>query len=278
MSAILTRSDATRVPLVFDSPHSGTSYPPDFDYVCEFKRLRRAEDTFVDLLFGAAVGYGAGLVTALFPRSYIDVNRSLDDIDEELFDAAWPEPIRPGEKTAAGMGLIRRLSLPGEPIYDRQLSVAEGQHRIDTYYRPYHAALQATLDAAHDRWGRVFYVDCHSMKEFGNAMNTDAGARRPDFVLGDRDGTTCDPDFVDAVRTLLMDRGYTVTVNQPYKGVELVRRHGRPDEGRHALQVEINRALYLVEEELVPNPRFAETQATCTALIEHLARWVSERG
>jgi N-formylglutamate deformylase len=268
---ILEAVEAKSAPLVFDSPHSGTWYPPDFHFICDPHRLRRAEDTFVDELWEGAKRVGCGYLRAFFPRSYIDQNRALDDVDESLFDAAWPGSVSPGEKSQAGMGLIRRLSLPGEPIYDRKLSISEGKHRIEHYYKPYHAALAQLIDAAHARWGMVWHINCHSMKEYGNGMNVDAGRRRADFVLGDREGTTSGPELLETVRSFLMDKGYTVSLNDPYKGLELVRRHGRPAEGRHSLQVEINRALFLDEEPVLKTSDFSALQADLTELVGVLA-------
>ena len=268
---ILEAIEAAAAPIVFDSPHSGVWYPPDFNFACDAHRLRRAEDTFVDALWEGAKAAGCGYLRAFFPRSFIDVNRALDDIDEALFDAPWPKPVAPGEKAKAGMGLIRRLSLPGEPMYDRLLSVEEGLHRIDAYYRPYHDALDRLLDAAQKRWGAVWHIDCHSMKAYGNAMNVDPGARRADFVLGDRDGTTCGVELRDLIHDFLSRKGYSVAINAPYKGVELIRRHGRPAEGRHAIQVEVNRALFMDEEAIEQTAGFATLQEDLTALIHVLA-------
>jgi N-formylglutamate amidohydrolase len=261
-------------PLVLDSPHSGTLYPPEFDMVCDFPRLREAEDTYVDLLVSAAPRLGAPLVRALFPRSFIDVNRAADDIDAALVDGVWPGPTAPSEKSRLGMGLVRRLSKPGEPIYDRHLTVAEIAGRIDEYWRPYHAALDRTLDAVQARFGRVFYLDCHSMPAVANAMASDPGHARADFVLGDRDGTTCDPGLRDRIGAILAGFGYDVAINDPYKGVELVRRHGRPAEGRQALQLEINRRLYMDERTLAPHDGFPRLRRHLTALIEHLVKEV----
>lgn len=268
---MLEAVEADAAPIVFDSPHSGTWYPPDFGFACDAHRLRRAEDTFVDELWSGARAAGCGFLRAFFPRSYIDVNRALDDIDVSLFDAPWPGPAAPGVKSQAGMGLIRRLSLPGEPVYDRALSVAEGRHRIDAYYRPYHDALDHLLDAAQSQWRVVWHVNCHSMKAFGNAMNTDPGERRADFVLGDRDGTTCGPELRETIRDFLVDQGYSVKINAPYKGVELIRRHGRPSEGRHSIQVEVNRALIIDEEAVEKIARFDAVRSDLTALATILA-------
>ncbi|MEM9999246.1 MAG: N-formylglutamate amidohydrolase [Pseudomonadota bacterium] len=270
-SEVFEAIEASAVPLVFDSPHSGSWNPPDFNFACDPHRLRRSEDSFVDELWAGARAKGCGFLRAFFPRSYIDPNRALDDIDQTLFDAPWPGPVAPGEKAKAGMGLIRRLSLPGEPMYDRKLSVAEGQHRIAHYYEPYHAALDHLIVDALGKWGVVWYINCHSMKEYGNAMNVDAGRRRADFVLGDREGKTCGPELLEIVRSFLRDKGYSVALNNPYKGLELVRRHGKPSAGRHSLQIEINRALFLDEERVVKTDGFDRLKADLDGLVAVLA-------
>jgi N-formylglutamate deformylase len=271
---ILFRRDplAPEVPLVFDSPHSGTEYPADFGYACAFEILRTAEDTHIDDLYGAAPEHGATLLGALFPRSYLDVNRHAGDIDEALLDAPWPGAISPGEKTRLGMGLVRRLAKPNLPVYTRKLSVAEMEGRIARCYRPYHAMLQGICDRLHGKFGTVTLINCHSMPAHGSAMSNDGpNAQRADFVLGDRDGTTCAPELTDFVARLLAGRGYSVKVNDPYKGVEIVRRHGIPASGRHALQIEVNRSLYMNEKTLVENDRYPVLKADLGRLIEGLA-------
>ncbi|MGP1394640.1 MAG: N-formylglutamate amidohydrolase [Inquilinaceae bacterium] len=265
------------LPLVFDSPHSGTAMPAGSNHVAGAADLATAVDHYVHELFGTATDHGAALLHALFPRTYIDANRAATDIDPALIEGTWPGPLAPTEKSASGFGLIRRLVLPEVPMYDRRLSVAEIQARIDRYYAPYHAALAALLDDRHTRFGAVFHVDCHSMKEYGNAMNTDAGQRRADMVLGDRKGTTCDPAMTAMVADFLKGCGYGVTVNEPYQGAELVRRYGRPAENRHSLQIELNRALYLDEATFTRGPGFAALKTDLDALIAALAGFVRAR-
>jgi N-formylglutamate deformylase len=260
------------VPLVFDSPHSGAEYPADFGYACPFGVLRTAEDAYVEELYGAAPAHGATLIGAFFPRSYIDANRNLRDIDETLLEEKWPGPLDPGEKTRAGMGLVRRLAKPELPVYDRKLSVREIENRIRTYYEPYHAELQASCDRLHAKFGAVWHVNCHSMPAIGNALSADgAGTKRGDFVLGDRDGTTCAPELTDFVARVLRGRGYDVRINAPYKGVELVRRHGRPAENRHSLQIEVNRRLYMDEKTLERNGNWDRLLADISHLVAALA-------
>jgi N-formylglutamate deformylase len=266
---VLIRRDAEagEVALVFDSPHSGTEYPEDFRFSCPFAVLRTAEDTHVEDLYGAAPGFGATLLAALFPRSYLDLNRDAADIDVTMLAGKWRGAVRPSEKTRPGQGLIRRLARPDLPLYDRKLGVAEVAARIARCYEPYHAALQEALDRLHRKFGAVWLIDCHSMPSHGGARATP----RPEFVLGDRDGTSCRPELTDFVRRLLTGLGYEVALNDPYKGVEIVRRHGRPAAGFQALQIEINRALYMDERTLARKPDYARVKADLTHLIAGLA-------
>ena len=268
-----TREAENPLPLVFDSPHSGTDYPADFDHAAPLAVLRMAEDTHVDALFGAAPRHGGALLAALFPRSYIDVNRHLADIDPELLAGPWPGEIAPGEKTKLGIGLIRRLAQPGVPVYARRLAVAEVERRIARFYRPYHAAIENLIRDRHRRFGVVWHLDCHSMASRGSAITPDGPVERSDIVLGDRDGTTCAAEFTSFAACVLSDLGYAVKLNDPYKGMELVRRYADPGAGRHSLQIEINRKLYMDEKTREPNARFERMQRDLTHLVAKLAKF-----
>jgi N-formylglutamate deformylase len=258
--------------LVLDSPHSGTHYPEDFGHAVSLAALRVAEDTGVEALWGFAPDIGATLVHASFPRSYIDANRALDDIDPLLLDAPWTGPLRDGPKVRLGKGLVWRMLDDGTPIYQRRLSPAEVTRRIDACWRPYHAALEVAIDAAVARHGHVIHLNCHSMPAVSAAYSTDhPGLRHADFVIGDRDGTTADPQLTRFVERFLLGRGYTVSVNHPYKGVEIVRRHGRPAEQRHSLQLEVNKRLYMDEQTLARHDGFAVAQAVLRELAEALS-------
>jgi N-formylglutamate amidohydrolase len=266
------------LPLIFDSPHSGTVYPDDFQHVAPHDRMRQSEDCFVDELYAAAPDYGAMLIGALFPRIYVDPNRSALDIDPALLDDDWPDESDPGPKCELGVGLVWRLCPPGEPIYDRQLTVAEVRRRIDRYHRPYHDAISGALDRLHGQFGAVWHINCHSMPSMSSVMAAEGpGQRRPDITLGDIDGTTCSPEFTVLVRETLVEFGYEVTVNDPYKGAELVRAWSHPATGRHSLQVEINRALYMDEAGLEKNGGFDGLQMHITQLIGAVAGYVGDR-
>ncbi len=160
---ILIRHDPSveAVPVVFDSPHSGANYPADFKFACPARLLRHAEDAHVDDLYSAASSAGATLIAALFPRSYIDVNRGLEDIDQQLLAQPWPGPVSASDRTRVGMGLVRRICRPGLAMYDRKLTVDEIKHRIDTYYRPYHAAVADAIESAAARFSAAWHVNCH---------------------------------------------------------------------------------------------------------------------
>ena len=265
------------VPLVLDSPHSGEHYPDDFDHAPPRAVVRQAEDTHVSRLYGFAPQLGATLIEANFPRAYIDANRSLDDIDPAMLADAWPTPLAASAKTAKGIGLLWRIARDGAPMYGRKLTAAEVRRRIDRWYRPYHAALAAELDAMHRAFGAVWHVNCHSMPAVGDAYSDDAGRTRKDFVLGDRDGTTCAPEFTVLVAETLAGLGYSVAINDPYKGVEIVRRYGRPGEHRHSLQIELNRRLYMNETTLEPTQGFAALEADLERMLAIVGDYVRAR-
>lgn len=265
------------IPLVLDSPHSGTVYPADFEHAAPRRLVRQAEDTYVAELYAMAPAMGATLVEALFPRAYIDPNRHLSDIDPLLLADEWSDPITPSRKSELGIGLVWRLARGGVPMYARKLSAAEVRRRISECYDPYHAAVATAIDGTHRAFGAVWHINCHSMPAVGDAMSDDPGRPRADFVLGDRDGSSCESEFTAFVAATLKHMDYSVAINDPYKGVELVRRHGRPAERRHSLQIEVNRKLYMDEATLNKNEGFARLQTNLGRLLEALAGFVHIR-
>lgn len=242
--------------LVFDSPHSGLVYPADFSPNVSRDVIRTTWDAFVDELWSGATDAGATLLAATFPRAYIDANRAPDDIDGELLAESWPGPVGTTEYTRRGMGLIRRDALPGKPMYAARLTVAEVKHRLDAYYFPYRRALADLIDTTKVRQGAVWHFNCHSMKSTGNGMNVDAGQARPDFVISDRLGTTAPSKLTTWCARFFRERGFTVKINDPYKGGHIVVTHGRPAEQRYSLQIEINRARYMNESTFTKNEQF----------------------
>ena len=262
-------------PLVLDSPHSGVAYPPDFLYACELATLRRAEDTHVDKLYDFAPALGAHWIEAHFPRSYLDANRSTNELDVALLDAPWPLPVESDPallaKVRLGKGLIWRITDDGMPIYERKLSVNEVLARIEGCWQPYHAAVAQAIDAAHGGHGYSIHVNCHSMPAVASSHATEfPGEKHADFVVGDRDGTTASSDLSRLVCAHLTALGYSVAYNHPYKGVELVRRYGDPADHRHSIQLEINRKLYMNEESLALTAGFGRLKAHLRSLVDLL--------
>ncbi|PIF35669.1 N-formylglutamate deformylase [Delftia sp. 60] len=270
---VLHPPEGAAIPLVCDSPHSGVRYPGDFGHAVPRSVLRAAEDTHVEALWGAAPAVGATLVEALFPRSYLDLNRTLDDIDPALLATPWPTPLSPGEKTRIGSGLIWR-TVKNQPIYDRLLPVDEVQQRIARCYQPYHQALAQAVEDTHRRFGAVWHLNLHSMPN--NAYERlQIRSERPlaDFVLGDRDGSTCEPAFVALVEEYLRGCGYTVARNDPYKGVQLIARIGQPALQRHSMQIEIRRPIYMDEDTRERNAGFEAVRQDLTGLLQTMAAY-----
>ncbi len=265
------------LPLIFDSPHSGTLYPKDFHYDCAFDLLEKAEDKYVDDLFSTVPDHGGCLLNALFPRTYIDVNRAANDIDPALFDGEWTDahhPIHPTNRSDAGIGLIRRLITTNTHVQTQKLSQKEIKSRIETYYTPYHDTLQKIIDGAHQKFGQVWHINCHSMPSAGKRLSATGGSNpfaAPDFVLGDRDGTSCDLAFTHALRDFLTSKGYKVAINTPYKGVELVERYSCPSRGIHSIQIEICKSLYMNEETCEKSKNYETFKSDITALISFCA-------
>lgn len=258
--------------LLYDSPHSGRAYPDDWATKASRAELRRGEDAYVDELIAGATGLGATVLEALLPRCYLDLNRARGDIDAGLLAEPWPEPLAPTEKTRRGLGLIRRYVVPGVEINAAPLTTADIRGRIERVYDPYHAALDDLVAEQVDARGACWHVNWHSMKSMGNAMTPDGpGARRADFVVSDRDGGSSGPLLTRLIVQTLRDRGYRVSVNDPYKGGTIVQRLGRPAAGVHSVQVEINRALYLDEIRVEKTAGFADLAADIAALTKTLA-------
>ncbi len=262
------------LPLVFDSPHSGAIYPADFQPAAPQRLLRATEDFDVDRLFAAAPAHGAVLLAAEFPRCYVDVNRRLDDLDPLVLDRPWPGALTDGGKSRLGAGLIWRLAGPAQPIYARQLSVAEVRRRLERYYQPYHRELAQVLDELWGEFGTVWHINCHSMPSLGAPGAAGGNGGWADFVVGDRDGTSAAPEFRDLVIDALRGMGYRVAVNDIYKGDELVRRHGQPAARRHSLQLEINRRLYMDERRVERHAGFLRLEADLTRLVGSVAQYV----
>lgn len=250
------------VPLVLDSPHSGTWLPDGLPLAVPADDLRDGEDTLVDALWADAPGHGATLLAARFARTWVDPNRHADDIDPDLLDSPWPGPLRPSGKAAIGKAVVWRTLDDGRPIYTRRLSPAEVRARLDAGLHPYQQRLARLIDDTHARHGACVHLNCHSMNAVAGAMGEGgAGVARADVVLGDRDGSTCAPELTAHLRATFESLGYRVAVNDPFKGVELVRAYSDPARGRHSLQVELNKRLYMDEVRRTPTAGFETLRA-----------------
>ncbi len=268
----MIRTVPGHTPLVLDSPHSGTQYPDDFAHACDPLVLRRAEDTHVERLYEFAPALGVAWVEALFPRSYLDANRDVTEVDVDMLDGPWAGPVASDErvlsKVRLGKGLIWRMTDDGKPIYSRQLGVAEVAARIERCWVPYHGAVAQAIDAAHARHGYSIHINCHSMPAVASSHATEyPGLVHDDFVVGDRDATTAHPALTRLIGEHLRALGYSVSYNHPYKGVELVRRHADPAHQRHSVQLEINRRLYMDEQTLALSGGFGALQASLQSLV-----------
>ena len=239
---------AARIAMVFDSPHSGLTLPDDFKPSVPPETVLLASDTHVDDLFGWAPEIGAPMLAAEFPRSFLDLNRSFMDVDPQMLDAPWPHAIRESATAKRGMGLTWRYAWGDVKMHDRLLSVAEMEARINRYWHPYHKALVAMLDQTHAEFGAVWHVNFHSMPAIGHSLSPDpVGSVRADIVIGDYDGTSSEPDFVDLVHKTLAGFGYSVALNTPFRGAELVSAYCNPAARRNSIQIEVNRRLYMDE-------------------------------
>jgi N-formylglutamate amidohydrolase len=262
-----------RAPFVFASPHSGRRYPASF--IAESRldptMLRASEDAYVDELMNSAPRLGAPLVAARFPRALLDANRDPWELDPAMFDGplpVWAKTRTP--RVTAGLGAIPRVVADGAEIYKRRLPVSEAHRRIDKLHRPYHAAVERLLMEARSRWGVGVLIDCHSMPSVGGPADKDRGRGRVDVVLGDRFGSSCAPELVSAVESRLAGMGLAVARNSPYAGGWSTERYGRPERGLHALQIEINRHLYLDEREVAPSAGFQRLRSQLESLIRGL--------
>ena len=260
-------------PLIFASPHSGRDYPPDFVANSQLDpvSLRRSEDAFVDNLFAAAPSKGAPLIRATFPRAFIDANREPFELDQNMFSDRLPDYVNiKSGRVAAGLGTIPRIVSGGQEIYSEKLTFSEAAARIEAYYKPYHTALTELIDKVRKQFDYCVLVDCHSMPSIGSQLDPDAGHGRADFVIGDCFGTTCAPYISDAIENTIAGFGYIVARNKPFAGGFTTRSYGKPQDGIHAVQIEINRALYMNERQIEKSTGFNHVAVQMTDVISTL--------
>jgi N-formylglutamate amidohydrolase len=260
----LTRPARQTTPFVFASPHSGRLYPPSFVTRSRLSAtsLRRSEDAFVEELFSSAIEMGAPVLSARFPRAYLDVNRAPAELDSAMFEGELPVAVdAPSARVSAGLGVIPRIVRDGAEIYREKLAPGEAEERLTRLYRPYHAALLQLVEETRAQFGTAVVIDCHSMP---------SAAAVPEIVLGDRYGTSATPSLMRRAERAFESRAFTIARNVPYAGGYTTLLYGRPARGIHALQIEINRAVYLDEERIVASARFSDVRARIAEALSEL--------
>jgi N-formylglutamate amidohydrolase len=260
-----------RAPIIFNSPHSGSVYPEEFLNASriDLPTLRRSEDSFMDELIEGLAARGFPVVRVNFPRSYVDVNREPYELDPRMFSGRLPSFTNTRSmRVAGGLGTIPRVVGDGQEIYRERLTVDDALARIETLYKPYHRALRRLINRVHQSFGTVVVVDCHSMPSIGVSRDE---PRRPDVVIGDRYGTSCAPTLPDRVEETMNRLGYSIGRNKPYAGGFITEHYGNPASGLHAIQLELNRAIYMDERRREKSARFAQVAADFAVLAEALA-------
>ncbi|HEX3430051.1 MAG TPA: N-formylglutamate amidohydrolase [Rhizomicrobium sp.] len=258
------RPQRQTVPFVFASPHSGRLYPPSFTEKSRLNptALRRSEDAFVEELFDGARALGAPMLVARFPRAYLDANRAPMELDPSMFEGTLPFAVDRGSpRVHAGLGIIPRVVREGVEIYRARLPAREAESRIQHFYRPYHLQLARMVEATRATFGIAIVIDCHSMP---------SAAASPDVVIGDRLGLSALPEVSSAAEQAFTGAGFSVARNTPYAGGHTIHVHGRPGDGVHALQIEINRGLYLDEERVEHGAGFAQVHRAVGAALHGL--------
>ena len=260
-----------RGPVVFNSPHSGSVYPPAFLSASrlDVATLRRSEDSFVDKLVLGVVARGHPLMRAHFPRCYVDVNREPYELDPRMFDGRLPSFANTRSmRVAGGLGTVARVVGDSQEIYGQRIPVDDAIRRIEWLYKPYHRALRRLFTRVQRDYGAAMLIDCHSMPSTAGAKDE---RPRADIVLGDRYGTSCVPAVAETIDATLRELGYVVSRNKPYAGGFITEHYGTPAAGLHAIQLEINRALYMDERRYEPSSSFAAVAADLETLADRLA-------
>lgn len=267
----LTQPETRSTSVVFASPHSGRDYPASFlrRAVLNASEIRSSEDAFVDQLFAAVPANGAPLLTATAPRAYLDLNRGADELDSALIEGVRRSAHNP--RIASGLGVIPRVVANGRHIYRGKLTLVEAHQRIANYWRPYHDQLQTLLDESFNAFGEAILIDCHSMPHEALENVGPPGSVRPDVVLGDRFGSTAAGSIVERAEAAFASAGLRVARNMPFAGAFITQHYGRPSRQQHAIQVEIDRALYMNERTLEPNSDFEAFKALLGRVIAEVA-------
>ena len=274
---VFARFDPTApaVPVALDVSRSGRLYPIDFRSPVPFSALHDNVSMYVDEIWQDAPKHGVTMLQALFPNTYIDANRHELDIDPSLIDGEWPEPLEFVSKS--GLGLLKTVSRYGEPLQERKLTVAEIQHRLDGYYRPYHRELASVMNRMLTAHGFYYNLSCHCMSAVGAPTHADAGKERMDFCLGNLRGTSSTTDFIEFVAEVIRAQGFTCSVNTPYTGGELNRLYGKADGKQESIMVEINKRTFMDVKTFRKNDGFEAVQRVARAVLQAVTRRARER-
>lgn len=260
--------------VVFASPHSGRSYSWAFmrKTILDEMAIRSSEDAFVDLLFADVPSFGAPFLHARTPRAFVDLNRSLDELDPALIDGV--RKTSHNLRLASGLGVVPRVVSNGRAIYRGKISRMDVETRLASHWKPYHAALERLLEQSHHAFGEAILIDCHSMPHEAIKSSTRKGTPTAEIVLGDRFGAAAHSDIVDRIEAAFVRAGLKVARNAPFAGAYITQHYGRPSRNQHVVQVEIDRALYMDEQLIRPNENFQSFQS----LISMIANEIAEIG
>lgn len=267
----LMMPDVQSTSVIFASPHSGRNYPWWFvrNSMLDELSIRSSEDAFMDMLVAAAPRFGAPLLAAQMPRAYIDLNRSADELDPAVIEGIRPGTHNP--RIASGLGVIPRVVSNGRAIYSGKLSLSEAHSRISGVWRPYHTKLADLMSATKDNFGEAILIDCHSMPHEAVDSVSRAGRSRPEVVLGDRFGASADSAIMERIETIFLDAGLRVSRNAPFAGAYTTQQYGRPSRRYHAIQIEIDRSLYMNELRVRPNGNFDNFKQLMTRVIDEIS-------
>ncbi len=269
--------ETQRIPFVYSSPHSGKLYPPEFIKTSrlKLKSLRGSEDCYVDELFSAAPNAGAPLIKAVFPRVFIDANREPYEFDPSMFVEPLPSFVTTSSnKISAGLGTIAKVVSYGEKIYSGKLHLSDALNRVNNYYLPYHDSLEKLINITKESFGGCALIDCHSMpsNRIGNGSRNNKSPA--DIVLGDNHGRSASKALVNEIEDFFISEGLSVKINDPYPGGYTTSNYGKPKTGVQAIQIEINRALYMDEKSIKKNEGFLETKQVMDRLVSHLSKLI----
>jgi N-formylglutamate amidohydrolase len=253
--------------VIFSSPHSGRDYTAAFRAatILEAAALRSSEDAFVDELFSCAPDFGAPLLSGRAPRAYIDLNRAPEELDPALIEGVLRVPHNP--RVSSGLGVVPRVVANGRAIYRGKLPLSEAENRIQHYWHPYHGMLKSLIDESHLAFGKAVLIDCHSMPHEAIEVHSRPGTPRPDVVLGDRFGAAAGRDVVEQIEAAFVGAGLRVVRNAPFAGAYITQTYGRPSRAQHAVQIEIDRGLYMNEARIERRPDFAAFQSLMTGVV-----------